>query len=89
MRTIFKYPLDLGGSWPQVIATSGTPVFRHFDMQGDTPCVWAEVDPNAAVEETKVVIVGTGHSIPDGFRYFGTAMHGQFVWHLYVEQENG
>lgn len=84
MRTIHKFPLDLMGPSVQEIEIPLRNRFRHFEMQGDTPCVWAEVfdqDPKVKVE---VSIIGTRHEIPRNMDYFATAMHGRFVWHLYV-----
>lgn len=86
MRSIFKYTLDLMGSRPQYIMTPGRPIFRHFGMQGGSPCVWLDVEPNSDDKyATEFVIVGTGYRIPEGYTYCGTTQHDQFVWHLYQE----
>ena len=31
-------------------------------------------------------VVGTGTSVPDGFRHVGTYFEGAYVWHVYKER---
>jgi hypothetical protein len=54
-------------------------------QRGDL-CVWAIVDPDAAKEDRKVYVIGTGHPIPEGVEYVGTVQgkSGLFVWHVFA-----
>ena len=81
MRTIYKYRVDIGGS-TYVSLPSGY-FIKHVDMQQDDLCFWAEVDRNEKTESVEFRVVGTGHQIPDGAQYVGTAQSPPFVWHLY------
>lgn len=87
-RRIFKYPLRLHdyaefGDWHV-----GAKILC-VQMQGDTPCVWAEVDDDdPAFERRSFVFYGTGQSMPrHPGMYVGTIqMHdGALVFHLYTK----
>jgi hypothetical protein len=63
-------------------------------MQNDTPCIWAMVDPKQETEMRHFEIFGTGHSIPivpetmpeiPARVYVGTYQEagGALVWHLF------
>ena len=55
-------------------------------MQGSSPCVRAEVDPDAPLETRRIGIAGTGHGLArELVRYIGTVQmyHGGLVWHVY------
>jgi hypothetical protein len=56
-------------------------------MQGVTPCLWAEVDTASDVEQRAIDIYGTGHPLPhymnEHHHYIGTVQQGGFVWHVY------
>jgi len=83
MRRVFKYELAVQ---EEFYAPQGAR-FLHFDHQGETPCVWLEVDGDE--EELKLFqfsIVGTGWDVPDGAEYLATSLVGAFVWHLYTYQ---
>jgi len=45
--------------------------------------VWAIVDTDHPLEPRQFAIHGTGHPIPPGERYVGTAPGPTFVWHLF------
>lgn len=83
MRTVFKYPIEIVDD-PYVIA----PVGAHFIHVGEDPfcslCVWAEVDTERSKVKHSLLIVRTGHPLPDsGFSYFGSVKDGPFMWHFY------
>lgn len=90
--TIWKFPLTLVNG-PQLIQMPMDAVVRRVAMQGDSPCVWAEVDPESDRLTREFVVVGTGHRLPQGlFRYVGSCDHGVFVWHVYMnprDADNG
>lgn len=82
MRTIWKFPLALVGEM-QPVVTPGQPTVVHFARQGDALCLWAEVDDAEPELATEFLIVGTGHPIPEAYRYVATTIDGGFLWHLY------
>lgn len=57
-----------------------------FQVQGESPVIWALVDPTNDVESRRFSIRGTGDEIDakDSDMYIGTVQkkHG-FVWHLF------
>lgn len=81
MRTVWKFPLKLSDR-AQEVSMPANAAIVHFAMQGDVPCVWAWVDPKAARENRYFSIHDTGHPMPEDHGYRGTALHGNFVWHL-------
>jgi hypothetical protein len=48
-------------------------------------CLWAQVDPTAAMVPRRIYIVGTGHDVPGAAAYVGSALlqDGMFVFHVY------
>lgn len=86
MRTIWKFPI-LGGWFEQLPMPRGAKIL-HVADQGGIINLWAEVDTTAERVRRTVVVVGTGHSLPEGDgSHIGTVMQGQYVWHIYIEDE--
>jgi len=86
MRRVYKYPLELTAH-PQSVTMPGDAAVVHFAMQGDTPTIWAIVDPISSAREMRnFVIRGTGHDLDEELHYIGTAFHGPLVWHLFEEK---
>lgn len=56
--------------------------FRSLQLQGDTPCMWFEVETSAPKEKRVFHIVGTGHEVK-GNAYVGTFQTPPYVWHVY------
>lgn len=88
MAIIWKFPIDSGfkpdGSL--ILEMPQGAEILTVQVQGETPCVWAKVDPNLAKEARKFFIVGTGKTFPEGAaEYIGTFQMngGALVWHLY------
>lgn len=83
--TIYKYPLCLMDV--QVIAMPKGARILCVQTQQDTLCLWTIVEPERENVERTIVIVGTGHSIPNPKKlsYIGTAQQGidMFVWHVF------
>lgn len=87
-RTVWKYPIDM-----RVLALHNTASFALempqawapllVDMQDDTPCLWAEVDPSAPPTRYEFRITGTGSEVPPDHRHVGSWQQHGFVWHLY------
>lgn len=85
---IFKYPLELTDS--QIIdMPKGAEILCVQNQRGNL-CLWAEVNPEAAMTKRKIELHGTGNEIglgDPGF-YIGTAQWGDaFVWHIYDKGE--
>lgn len=84
MTTIWKYTVT-----PNVLFYSmpeGAKILTAKE-QNDEVCVWAEVDPDKPVEMRKIMVYGTGHSVPpEPQEYIGTAhlMNGSLVLHVYA-----
>lgn len=97
-RVVWKYPLqpgitDLrvpGGSrilhvGPSGYRVGGADGFRYVD----TPAVWIEHDrpPSSAqrdlVDHLRLVVIGTGHEVPEHAVPLGSAWCGPFMWHVY------
>ena len=82
MRRVYKYPLQLIDSVQKLyVHDVSTPLL--FAMQDGMPCLWLEVSTSQTKVEKQVMIVGTGHQVPDGFKHIGSCIDGIFVWHLY------
>jgi hypothetical protein len=84
--TVWKYRIPPGARFP-VEMPEGAQIV-HVDMQGDTPQMWAVVDPALPTEERWFRLVGTGHEIPEcsGRRkHVGSFLTrgGAFVFHLF------
>lgn len=88
MKTIYKY--EAFTNEPKDVATLTLPkgaIFRSVREQGNTICVWFEVDADITeTEERKFVIYGTGHPFKDYRQEFLGAFFpqdAQFVFHVY------
>jgi hypothetical protein len=91
MKTIFKYPLRITDMQPVMMPMGARPLAVQF--QGETLCLWAEVDDSRKLRQSRFVyIVGTGRprdDLPGDARHIATVQHPteDFVWHVYVEPE--
>lgn len=96
-KVIHKFPLELGGWGVFPSATHNVSMPRvsrvlALQMQGDTPTLWAQVDPKSSAVTRTFQWVGTGHEVPYGGKYVGTIQlqGGSYVFHLYeVFEEDG
>lgn len=84
MTTIWKFPLTATVGMPEKIAMPAGATILDVQVQSGQPCMWAEVDPAAPVEDRMFVVRGTGHTF-DGFHgtYIKTFQEPPYVWHLY------
>lgn len=82
-RAVYRYQIGLDG--PEEIGLTGDPL--AFGALGYSAGIefWAEHDDAKPAVARTFVIVGTGHRIPAGAVYVGTAPRAQdgIVWHLY------
>ena len=84
MKTIWRYiitPNTLFYSMPE-----GAKILTVKEQNGEV-CIWAEVNPDEKIEMRKIMVYGTGHSVPpEPQEYIGTAhlMGGGLVLHVYA-----
>lgn len=90
MRTIWKQELQADSKKNDVhlckfIAPAGArPV--SVGLQHGKVCLWYECDPTRPTCETQVLCVGTGFgAVPEGTRFIGSVVDGEFVWHFYTD----
>ena len=88
MKTIYKYQIQDDAKGSYVMMPHGA-IIRDVGMQDSRVMVWAEVDSDDALFRYSMVIVGTGHDIPNHSSYVGTvhqqrATSGEFVWHIFT-----
>jgi hypothetical protein len=90
VRTMRRYEVPIDGI-PCRIGLTGDPV--AFGAMGYSAGVefWAEHDESAEPRVRKFTITGTGHPIPPGAVYVGTAPRTPegTVWHLYELKDVG
>lgn len=83
MKTIHKARLSL--ALAQVLDLPvGAKILTVQDQAGELT-VWYECYPDRALAPKTIVLVGTGHGLPDThvLRYINTVQQGTFVWHFY------
>lgn len=82
MRTVWKFILRPGTY--EVPMPCGAKLLTA-QLQGDAPCLWAEVDDEQPLETRTFISIGTGHEIPLDARiaYVATFQFGQLVFHLH------
>lgn len=88
MITIHHFVVPIGqnegGSFPvKIDPTARIVEVRQLSMNAPGVEFWAIVDTTHKSEERQFAIHGTGHPIPPGQRYVGTAPGPTFVWHLF------
>lgn len=83
MSAVWKFPLLLmdGEQLVRTMPHGATPI--RFTMQGVVPMLWCLVDEKKAREDRRFVIVGTGHPIPDSYKYIGSCDDGPYVLHAF------
>ena len=90
MRCMYKYTLALIDN-PQAVSVPVGGVTCYVGFQGEQIAVWIEVDPDAEPELRRFTVEGTGHPIPPGAVYVGTAQESgrALVWHVYELPKRG
>ena len=88
MKTILKYMLSVDKCQSQTLPYNAKII--HVDSQGDNMYIWAEVDTQEPMSETRMFSVfGTGHEIPKltnaEYKHLGTVemYDGSLIWHVY------
>lgn len=86
-NTIYKYPFEIGDDVTISMPRGATVL--SVQMQGETPTMWAIVDPKAPIEARRFRIFGTGHPVPSVFgigNFVATFQQGPFVWHMFDDR---
>lgn len=90
MRIIWKFPLKHQPE-PQTIKMPFDARLLHIGSQNDVICIWTSVPLNpkmALVSRTfQVVATGQEYDSDDGLIYLGTVLQGQYVWHIFENEE--
>lgn len=84
MRTIYKYPLGITDEFWLSLPKDAE--ILHIGVQEGMPMLWAIVDPEAVWDSRRLLVVGTGHLLPDGaskLTHVSTFQEGPFVWHVF------
>lgn len=83
-REIWKYPIQVT-DWFEIAMPYEAEILC-CQMQIDTPCIWALVNPDAPTEVRKFRLAGTGHAIfESALTFVGTFQMagGALVFHLF------
>lgn len=82
MRTVFKYPLSMGGTLLEIPKSAKA---LRFDFENRTsPCLLIELLTDDPCVTRRFDIFGNGHPLPEGLcSYVGTCLQPPFVWHCY------
>lgn len=83
-KTVWKFSLQHQDE-QQIEIPAGAQILC-VQVQQDTPCLWATVNPKEPLEKRTILIRGTGHTALEGdLTYIGTyqTMGGMFVWHVF------
>jgi hypothetical protein len=84
MKTIWKFPLDIEDKVRIPLPIGAE--FLSVQVQNETLCLWALVDPDAEKTMRYLSVYGTGHKIPDDpGRYISTfqMLGGRLVFHAF------
>lgn len=82
-RSIFRYEVAVDDQAHPIATTS--PPLHIAARRSEFVEFWAEHDTDADPVTRSYIVIGTGHPIPAGATYVGTAptWSGFLVWHLY------
>lgn len=87
MTTIWKFPIETT-DYQSVSMPEGSTILT-VQLQGDTPTLWALVDPNAPMHPVRIRTFGTGHPVGHyDLVYIGTyqVLGGNFVFHVFEDR---
>jgi len=86
MRTVYKYTHPVAERFAITVPFNAKFLIVDRDTrQPDDLAFWFEVETAQTVTVNRsIVIVGTGHPIPEEARqYLGSVKIGYFIWHVY------
>lgn len=81
--TIWKFPIPCADNELQ-LPIGAKILCAH--PQGNSPHIWALVDPSQPTERRTIEVIGTGHEMEEAERnYIDTIQthDGMFVWHVF------
>jgi len=85
MITIWKYQLKVEDTqWLEVPRDAK---YLSVDVQNGVPCLWVQVDTDAAKDSVLIVTHGTGHPMKkNNMRFLGSyqLQDGSFVGHVFL-----
>ena len=84
MQTIWKFPFQI--EHKITIEMPEGAVLLHVDVQQNTPCIWAVVNPRAAAKPRQLRLYGTGTPIEEKLgTHVGSFQmrNGLLVWHVF------
>jgi hypothetical protein len=88
-RKIFKYPFPVS-DLVRLQMPEGARILS-VQVQRESPCLWALIDPDAQIVWRNFRVFGTGHPLPPSFvgEFLGTFQlrGGDLVFHLFAEDE--
>lgn len=82
-RRILRHEIPVDDQWHELhLGPDG--IAHVATRSADVVEVWAIDDPRLVIIPWRLIVVGTGHELPDLAEYVGTALapHG-LVWHLF------
>lgn len=89
MKAVWKFPLTPHVQEQSISMPYGAKPLC-VQMQGETPTLWALVDPDAAKNFRPVLMFGTGHPVSpvvEHGQYIGTVQDPMgYVWHYFLMQ---
>lgn len=91
MKTIYKYPMPVGGGSRRKMPKGFKPLSVGLDPQG-VICLWAEVDTKAPLVDVDFAAIGTGWPFEElsinlgKYDFIGTVYDGLiYMWHYYYK----
>ena len=85
MKKVFKYIIPKHDQTELFLPRGSTPL--RVNVQGDSACMWVEVNPSTDIERRVFETFFTGQEIPDEFIYIDTFYTadewGPLVYHTY------
>jgi hypothetical protein len=85
MKTVYKYQIPSADEFSLYLPQGAQCL--SIQVQKDTPCLWALVDPEQPTEARRFRIAGTGHPIANSnaLSFLGTfqVFGGDLVFHLF------
>lgn len=85
-RTTWRFSIDYYYNTTAVLSLPEGATLLHVEAEklpADVISLWFEVDPEALRSPRTFEVFGTGHPIPDGYEYRGTAIARPLILHVY------
>ena len=91
MKTVYKYKVfdPIAGAFSGGLLQMHPGPILKVDSQNDSVCLWALIDTEKPSVPRRFCLVGTGHEVPPGCDYIGTAQvyGGELVLHVFEATE--